>query len=140
MVDNIIMKRIWQDKEFFELFVTCTNSKIIATTEVYVTDKMIDELHDMISEVINFKSQTVMWTSGCRGEQSTSCIEFSISMQDLNGHILIEVFMEINDGGSLDKHHCCFYLNTELGMLEEFSKNILELKEKRIGKTISLVP
>lgn len=140
MTDNIKMERIWQDIEFFELLVTCTNRNITVSTEVYMTDTSIDELHEQIGTILQLKDKTVLWTSGERGNQSTPCIEFNISMKDPGGHVLIEVFMELNDGGSLDKHHCCFYLNTELGMLYDFNEKLMKLKEKKIGTSISLIP
>lgn len=139
MADNIKMKRIWQDTDFFEVLVTCTTEKISASTEVYLTDAMLDELHEQIEDFLQFKNETVMWTSGERGNQSTPCIEFDIFLKDVSGHVLIEVFMELNDGGSLDKHNCCFYLNTELGKLYNFNAKLICLKEKEIGISISLI-
>ena len=58
--------------------------------------------------------------------------------KDKLGHILVEVYLELNDGGDYDYHNCCFYVDTELGLLEEFSKKLYILKEPQLGKVIKL--
>lgn len=135
MADNITMERIWQDEDFFEIRIICSNSKVKATTEIYMTDDMLEELHDKMSDIIALKCNNVVWICGERGEQSSTCLELDISI-DKMGHVLIEVFMEINDGGSRDKHNCSFGINTELGLLEEFDRKLVMLRA--IGKKISL--
>ena len=54
-------------------------------------------------------------------------------------YVLIECFMELNDGGSLEKHNCCFFVNAELGMLHDFSSKMDELKKPELGVAISLL-
>ena len=58
--------------------------------------------------------------------------------KDKRGHIQIEVYMELQDGGSFAEHHCCFYVNTEIGMLMEFGKNLQKIKQPILGRKIRL--
>ena len=139
MVDNIRIERIWQDEDFFEILVTCNNDVITASTEVYVTNLAIKQLQNEIAQFLQFKKTEIFWKSGERGNQTTSCVEFKICMKDSNGHVLIEAFMELNDGGSLDKHTCCFFINTELGMLQDFNSKLGMLINPMIGTNVSLV-
>lgn len=44
MKDNIIFKKIWQDDDVMELTVVCSSPIITATSEIYVSDSLIDEL------------------------------------------------------------------------------------------------
>ena len=139
MTDNIEMKRVWQDTDFFEILITCTSKTISASTEVYLTDATIDDLYNQIKAFLQFERSEVLWASGERGNQSTPSVAFRIFMKDSSGHVRIETFMELNDGGNLDKHNCCFYVNTEFGMLYNFNIKLPHIKEKVIGKTISLI-
>lgn len=140
MRDNIIIEKIWQDKDFFEVSIKCSNNKISAITEIYLTNELIDELYEKIEFVLQFQKKNIKWESGMRGNGSTSCVEFDITMKDKSGHINIEVYMELNDGGCLEKHHCCFYVNTELGLLYEFNNHLMCLKDRVIGRKVSLMP
>ena len=58
--------------------------------------------------------------------------------KDKTGHICIEVFFEIKDGGSLEKHNVCFFVNTELGMLYEFSNSLIQFNHAKLGAVVSL--
>lgn len=140
MIDNIIMEKVWEDEDFFEVSIKCLNKKISAITEIYVTNELVNGLYEKINSILQFQKETVIWKSGMRGNDSTSCVEFNITMKDACGHVIIEVYMEINDGGDLDKHHCCFYVNTEIGMLDKFNNQLISLKERGIGRKISLIP
>ena len=139
MIDNIKIKRIWQDDDFFEICITCNNQIITASTEVYVTDSGIDQFKNEIEQFLGLEKSEVLWKSGERGDSSTPCVEFRVFTKDSSGHVLIECFMELNDGGSLEKHNCCFFVNAELGMLYDFSSKIDELKRPELGVSISLL-
>ena len=43
-IDNIIFRKIWQDDDVMELTVECSSPLITATSEIYVSDSLIDEL------------------------------------------------------------------------------------------------
>lgn len=139
MVDNIKIERIWQDEDFFEILVTCSNNVITASTEVYVTELAVKQLQNEIDQFLQLKKSDIFWRSGERGNQSTPCVEFKMCMKDSSGHVLVEIFMELNDGGDLDKHTCCFYINTELGMLHGFNSKLSTLMNPVIGTSVSLV-
>ena len=51
MEDNITLRKIWQDDDVIELTVVCSSPIITATSEIYVSDSLIDEL---ISEITRF--------------------------------------------------------------------------------------
>lgn len=138
MIDNIFIKRLWQDADFFEIEVECRNEFIIAREEVYTTNALIDDLCSKIDIFLSEKADTICWKNGTKGDWSTPCTMLTFFHKDNRGHVQIEVFMEINDGGSLNTHNCCFFVNTEIGLLQQFRENLLKLKTPQIGIEISL--
>ena len=76
--------------------------------------------------------------NGKKGDDSTACITFEFIHKDKLGHILIEVYMELDDGGNYSSHNCCFYLNTEIGLLEKFCQKLPTLKRELLGIEVVL--
>ena len=58
--------------------------------------------------------------------------------KDKLGHLLVEVYMELDDGGKLSIHNCCFYINTEVGLLTEFCERLPRLKKGSLEATVVL--
>ena len=139
MNDNIRMEIIWQGDDYFEISLTCCNKMISATTNIYVTDEIINDLELSINQLVRNTKEMAIWKVGERGNDSIPCVELKFFQHDLHGRILIECFMEIDDGGSFDKHNCCFYVNTELGLLQRFGLNVAFLKTKEKRASISLL-
>lgn len=46
--------------------------------------------------------------------------------------------MELNDGGLLSRHNCCFFINTESGLLYKFLCDLPKIKQKHIGIQVIL--
>lgn len=138
MQDCIAMERIWQDDYYFQMKINCVSEFVSATTKVYTSDKCIDELSQSIQDFLFRKSNECFWVNGESGDKTTACVSMKISHKDKLGHIQIEVYMEINDGGPLSEHNCCFYVNTELGLLTEFHKRLNIIKERQIGGKVVL--
>lgn len=139
MKNNIIMERIWQDDYFFEISLHCISKSITASTEIYITDSNIDDLYNKINEFIKYPQTEILWQCGEFGDHSTPSVSFNFIPIDSLGHIQIEIFMELNDGGKLRKHNCCFYVNTNIGDLYNFSNILKKIKQPIIGTRITLV-
>lgn len=126
--DNIIIRKIWQDSELAQLEVTCTSSVATAITKIYVSDELIDELICKISAFLDGCCEESEWANESRGNFSTACVCFHLIKKDKLGHILIEVFAELEDGGDYAKHNSCFFVNTEYGCLRRFCSALPFLK------------
>lgn len=137
-LDNIIIKRFWQDVDFFQLDIVCKSKYIIAHGKVYTSDALIDELYNAIDFFLTKNEGTICWNNGRQGNLMTPNISFTFSYKDNLGHVQIEVFMEIDDGETVSGHNCCFYVNTEIGLLYQFKENLLKLKIPQLGMQISL--
>ena len=138
MVDNIIITRIWQDVDFFQLEINCENEFISVTGKVYTSDDLIDDLYNKLEMFLLGQAKSTYWQNGSMGDSTTPCIRLHFLSKDKLGHVLIEVFMEIDDGGAMSAHNCCFYLNTEIGLLHQFKEKLQNLKTPLLGTQIAL--
>ena len=50
------------------------------------------------------------------------------------------MFAEIDDGGDYDRHNCCFFVCTEHGLLMNFCKMLIGLKDSPVEHEIQLNP
>lgn len=138
MTNELVMTRVWQDIEFFQMEIECKTELIAVRGRVYTADYLIDDLCDKIETFLLGKASTTYWENGTRGDDTTPYISFRFFHKDEFGHMLIEVFMEIDDGGTLATHNCCFFINTEMGLLYQFKQNLLKLKNPQLGVSVSL--
>lgn len=138
MNDNIVFRKIWQDNELIELKVVCSSSVAAIKTQIYVSDLLIDELIYLIQQFLGGKSEEVLWANEDKGDNSSACISLRFIKKDKLGHILVEVFAELDDGGSYVDHNCCFFVNTEYGMLLKFCNSLVQLKNNLVGYEVIL--
>lgn len=138
MNDYIKIDKLWQDGELIELKVVCSTEIITATTKIYVSEALIDDLIYSIKQFLDGQVIESSWANEKRGNDSTACVSLHFMHKDKLGHIIIEVFMELDDGGNYSSHNCCFFLNTEIGLLTMFCERLPQLKQKSSGIKIIL--
>lgn len=97
MADNLIITRLWQDIEFFQIEIECKTELIAVRGKVYTTDDLIDDLCNKIEAFLSGHMDATCWQNGTRGDTTTPCTALRFSRKDELGHVLIEVFMEIDD-------------------------------------------
>ena len=102
MEDNIIFSKVWEDDCLIELRVTCTSSAASVISNIYVSDDSINELICKIRQFLCSKDndETSSWTSIGSEDGSVACVSLRFLKKDTLGHIAVEVFAEIDDGGS----------------------------------------
>ncbi len=128
MNNFIKIQKLWRDKEIIQLKVICSSELITATAKIYVSDNLIDELIYQINRFLEAKVTESIWSNEFKGDDSSTCVSFRFLHKDKLGHLLIEVYLEIDDGGRYSKHNCCFYIKTETGLLLKFCENLSQLK------------
>jgi hypothetical protein len=136
--DDIIFSKIWQDDDVIELKVVCSCSVATITSKIYVSDSLIEELICQIKQFLDGKSEEGLWANEDKGNDSTACVSLRFFRKDKLGHIVIEVFAELDDGGNYSEHNCCFYVNTEYGLLMSFCEGLVPLKKNPVGYEIQL--
>ena len=108
-----------------------------ATTEVYVTDSDIVKLATALSSFPSERESEISWQIIGTTEAPKN-FSLKVFQKDKCGHLLIEVYMVINDGDCGEKHHCCFFIQTEIGRLNTFGKRLLSLNKPVLGTKIAL--
>lgn len=137
MKDNITFRKTWQDPDVMELTVACSAPVITVRSAIYVSEALIDELADQIRAFLNGGPEG-FWANEARGNASTACVSFRFFREDALGHIGIEVFAELDDGGDYSRHNCCFFVRTEHGLLMRFCDRLAWLKSSPVGSEIQL--
>ena len=138
MEDNIIFSKIWEDNDVIELKVECFSSVATITSKIYVSDSLIDELICQIKQFLDGDIEEGLWANEDKGNDSAACVSFRFFNKDKLGHIIIEVFAELDDGGNFTEHNCCFFVGTEYGLLMSFCERLVRLKNQPVGCEIRL--
>lgn len=138
MDDYLSIQKIWQDTDFAEFEITGSSPVITAKTAVYMTDSLIDELFRQITRFLSGEVEERCWANKERGDNSTACLSLRFLRKDRLGHVLAEVYMELDDGGEFSDHNCCFYINTEYGLLQRFRDQLPKLKQPELFSVVRL--
>ena len=138
-MDNLIFERVWQDGDLFEIEVTAQLGACPGADQ------------DLLYEGGDFAALGGPWPpsrarrttatcgeNGDKGDAYPPYVSLRFYCKDRAGHIGVEVFMEIDDGGSLDRHHCCFELSAEAGMLNRFGRELRHVTEPVVGMRVEL--
>ena len=138
MQDNIIFSKTWEDDQVIELTVVCSSSVAAVTSKIYVSNPLIDELICQIKQFLDGNIEEGLWANEVKGNDSTACVSLRFLSKDKLGHINIEVFAELDDGGNFTEHNCCFFVETEYGLLMNFCERLAFLKNQPVGCEIRL--
>ena len=84
-----------------QLKVVCSSSVATVTSKIYVSDDLIDELIFEIEQFLDGNIEEGLWSNGHKGNRSTACVLLRFLNKDKQGHINIEVFAELDDGGEI---------------------------------------
>jgi len=140
MKDYIMIRKIWQDEvdDLFSIQMVACSNVIWAQTSSYSGNIAIDDLLSKLNDFINGKVDEVLWENGEKGDETTTFLSLKFFHKNKLEHVRVEVYMELDDGGEFSEHSCCFYVETERGLLEKFYKNLHLLKEPDLGIEIVL--
>jgi hypothetical protein len=138
VLDNLLFERIWQDKDFFELRITASSRVAKATVDCYAIDEDILDLSKGLSVFPKTVDDELFWSLSEKGEKYTPYFSMRVFCKDKYGHIRIEVYLEICDGGPLESHNTCFYIDTEAGLLNKFGEKVKCLIKPEVGTKVSI--
>ena len=139
-MDNLIIERVWEDADFFEIEVTAQSDIIHAKACSYTDPENIHELASRLMDFAQSYDDRCIWENGVKGDNFTPYLPLEFWCEDKLGHIIVEVYLELDDGAPYSKHNCCFFIRTELGLLNRFGKSLLSLNKPGLGKKIALNP
>lgn len=135
---KISIEKVWEDSDFFEIEVSAKSEMISAKVRSYTTIASINELALRLESFPQTPDDRYLWENGTKGDNSTAFVSFEVWCENKLGNIIMEIYMEIDDGGSYDKHNCCFFIKTESGALNSFGRSLRLLNREGIGEKITL--
>lgn len=137
MSDNIIIEKIWQENDLLELVVKSSTEYVTVCQTCYIQSSDLKAISKQIAECVKGLQQNCYVEFGKKKGNYTPAFSMDILEINASGKVKIEVDMEISDDDTR-KHRCCFYIKSELGLLEKFSVGLEKLMEGSIGSHVEL--
>lgn len=136
-MDNIIFKKIWQDDSLIELKISAESKFVSAYQSCYVQDKKLEEIAVKICNFVGNYNEACYLEFGNKEGNYTPAFSMCILPADISGHIKIEVDIEVADNDTRS-HRCCFYVNSELGLIERLGMALKNLITEQDECEVSL--
>ena len=136
-MDNIIFEKVWHDRNLIELKISANCEFASAYQSCYIQDEKLVEISEKICDYVQNYNEKCYLEFGKKEGNYTPAFSMCIMPADLSGHVQIEVDIEIADNDTRS-HRCCFYIETELGLLEQLGIALKGLTIGQDGVQISL--
>ncbi len=136
-MDNIIFKKIWQDDNLIELKISASCEFVSAYQSCYIQDKRLAEIAEKICNFAENYNESCYLEFGQKEGNYTPAFSMCMLPADMSGHVRIEVDMEIADNDTRS-HRCCFYVKSELGLIEQLGITLKDLILEQVGNETSL--
>ena len=136
-MDNIIFKKVWQDDNLIELEISASCEFASAYQSCYVEDKVLLEISNRIQKYIDNCNESCYLEFGKKEGNYTPAFSMCILPVDTSGHMQVEVDIEIADNDTR-LHRCCFYVKSELGLIERLGISLKNLVTALEGETVLL--
>ena len=138
-MDNIRIEKKWQEDSLIELKILANSEFVTAYQDCYIQDCSLDEISKKIGRYILENGNVSCYLEfGYKEGNYTPAFSMKLLPKDSSGHVKIEVDMEINDN-DLRAHRCCFYVNSELGLVEAFGCSLKRIITGEIGEEAVLL-
>ena len=136
-MDMLSFEKIWEDNDFYEIEFKASSEFADIKAKTYVIPEKINELAKRLSSFPERKNDEFFWENWKKGEGYTPY--FSLGFKyNIYGHVEIEVYCEIDDGADLGNHNCCFFIRSEIGLVNRFGKSLLNMNIGEIGTKAEL--
>lgn len=136
-MDNIIFEKVWQDESLIELKISASSEFVSTYQSCYIQDKKLEETAEKIYNFVGKYDESCYLEFGKKEGNYTPAFSMCIMPADMSGHVNIEVDIEIADNDTRS-HRCCFYVKSELGLIEQLGKNLKKLIIEQDGIKVSL--
>ena len=141
---KIKIERCWADTviDLYELCITCSNDHITAwAMECWASNEMIDDLANKIERYSKKEISEFEWKVGDFELNRLSEVTFKVFPMNKFGNLFIQVDMKIYNSSYLNCQSgvCLINIQTEIGLLENFGRQISKLKERENNIIVSLI-
>lgn len=135
--DNLTFEKIWQDETLIELKISASSEYVSAYQNCYIQDADLEKIAEKICNYTDNYTKACYLEFGKKEGNYTPAFSISFLPADMAGHVKMEVDMEIDDNDTR-AHRCCFYVNSELGLIDILGKSLKELVAGPVGESVSL--
>lgn len=136
-MENIFFKKIWQDGNLIELKISANSEYVSAYQSCYVQDTLLEKISEEIKNYVDNYNNACYLEFGQKKGNYTPAFSMCILPSETSGHMKIEVDIEIADNDTRS-HRCCFYVKSELGLVERLGQSLKSLITAPCGKEINL--
>lgn len=137
-MDKITFEKIWQDGDIIELKISANSEFVSAYQSCYIQDTMLQKISKKIRSYVNNYHVPSYLEFGKKKGNYTPAFSMCLLPANSSGHMKIEVDIEIADN-DLRAHRCCFYVESELGLVEQLGYALDNLLISPIGAQASLL-
>lgn len=136
-MDNIKIEKNWEDTNLLEIKVSAQSKYLSVYQLCYIQDTDLEAIGKRIKEFSFDPSKNCYVEFGEMTGDFTPAFSLDLYPADVNGKIKIEVNMEIEDNDER-KHRCCFYIQSEIGLVEQFGNKLIQLSTQASVDEINL--
>lgn len=136
-MDNIKIIKNWEDDSLLELKVEASSKYISVNQLCYIQDTDLEEIGVKIKEFSYNFANSCYVEFGKKEGNFTPAFSLDFLPADTSGKIKIEVDMEIADNEER-KHRCCFYVESEIGIVEQFGLKLIQMATQNTLEELSL--
>lgn len=137
-MDNIVFEKVWQEEKLIELKISAKSEFVTVYQYCYIQAEALHEISMKICRYINNDKEPCYLEFGKKEGNFTPAFSMCILPVNVFGHVKLEVDFEIADN-ERRLHRCCFYLKSELGLIEQLAMNLKSLVLDEVGAEVSLV-
>ena len=127
-MDNIIINKRWQSDELIELHVVAKSQYVTVNQNCYISMEDIIINSKLLEQYVNNYNNKIYIEFGNKEGNYTPAFSLMLFPLKNNGHLTIEVDLEIDDNNSRC-HRCIFFIETELGAIERFAKKLSKIQD-----------
>ncbi|EHR7110910.1 hypothetical protein KUE79_001133, partial [Listeria monocytogenes] len=117
---NLQISKYWEDNDLLEIKVSAESEFVKIHQLCYVQDVYLKGIGEKI----------IAYSFDYNEGNFTPAFSLDFLKADASGHVKIEVDMEIADNPDR-AHRCKFYIDSEIGPIEQFGKNLIRLSENK---------
>ncbi|MBC1483750.1 hypothetical protein HCJ58_05480 [Listeria sp. FSL L7-1509] len=129
-MSNLMIAKNWEDNDLVEINVSAEAEFVKIHQLCYVQDIDLKQIGEKIV-AYSFDSKEECYVEfGKKAGDFTPAFSLDFLKADNSGRVEIELDMEIDDNPDR-KHRCKFYIYSELGLIEQFGRNIFLLSENK---------
>ena len=138
MAQFISLKKICTEENSMERSVTAANPVITACAKIYINAQMVEELQEQITGFLAESDLEGYWENDVPGIGGPPCVTMRFLPEEAPENALIEIYMELNDGGSFMEHNCRFFVPTTRMQLKAFAEELPRLNSGNPGTEVTL--